>query len=61
VIGIGRGGAALGPVVAGYLFVSGFGLLAVSIVMGLGAVVAAAVLFLLGRVIGADEPDGYEK
>lgn len=61
VIGIGRGGAALGPVVAGYLFVSGFGLLAVSIVMGLGALVAAAVLFLLGRVMGADEPDGYEK
>ena len=51
VIGIGRGGAALGPVVAGYLFVSGFDLLAVSILMGLGAIVAAVALLYLGRVL----------
>lgn len=53
VIGVGRGGAALGPVVAGYLFVAGFDLLAVSIVMGGGAVIAAGALFLLGRVMTA--------
>jgi len=53
VIGLGRGGAALGPVVAGYLFVSGYDLLAVSIVMGLGAVVAAIALFILGRVMSS--------
>jgi benzoate transport len=55
VIGVGRGGAALGPIVAGYLFVSGFDLLAVSIVMGLGAVVAAGALYYLGRVTPASQ------
>ncbi|MCJ9427789.1 MFS transporter [Kordiimonas marina] len=47
VIGIGRGGAALGPVVAGFLFNGGFGLQSVSIVMAVGAIVAAGVVFLL--------------
>ena len=51
VIGIGRGGAALGPVIAGYLFVSGFDLFDVSIAMGLGALLAAAALLFLGRVM----------
>lgn len=51
VIGCGRGGAALGPIVAGYLFTAGFDLLLVSIVMGLGAVVAAMALFALGPVL----------
>jgi benzoate transport len=55
VIGIGRGGAALGPVIAGYLFVSGFDLLDVSIVMGLGAVVAAGALLYLGKVMRVRE------
>ncbi|WJG09566.1 MFS transporter [Aliiglaciecola sp. LCG003] len=53
VIGIGRGGAALGPVIAGYLFVSGFDLMDVSIAMGLGALFSAAALFYLGRVMQA--------
>ncbi|MES2496484.1 MAG: MFS transporter [Pseudomonadota bacterium] len=47
VIGIGRGGSALGPLVAGALFTSGAGLLTVSMVMGAGGLVAAAMLFLL--------------
>lgn len=47
VIGVGRGGSALGPVVAGALFASGASLLTVSMVMGAGALVAAAMLFLL--------------
>jgi benzoate transport len=47
VIGIGRGGAALGPVIAGLLFVAGFNLLAVSIVMGAGAAVAAIAIYFL--------------
>ncbi|MDH3992326.1 MAG: MFS transporter, partial [Gammaproteobacteria bacterium] len=47
VIGVGRGGAALGPVLAGVLFSSGFGLLPVSIVMGSGAMIAAVAVFLL--------------
>ena len=58
VIGIGRGGAALGPVIAGYLFVAGFDLLDVSIAMGLGALVSAAALMYLGKVMRARQLDG---
>jgi len=47
VIGVGRGGAALGPVIAGLLFAGGFDLLVVSAVMGAGALVAAVAIFLL--------------
>lgn len=49
VIGIGRGGSAIGPVVAGALFASGSSLLTVSLVMGCGGLVAAAMLVLLSR------------
>ena len=51
VIGVGRGGAALGPVVAGLLFASGFNLLMVSAVMGAGALIAALAIFMLGPVL----------
>src|SRR3546814_10644829 len=47
VIGIGRGGSALGPVVAGALFAGGGSLLLVSLVMGLGGLLAAAMILLL--------------
>jgi cyanate permease len=47
VIGVGRGGAALGPIVAGLLFASGAGLATVAALMALGSVVAAAALGLL--------------
>ena len=47
VIGTGRGGSALAPVVAGGLFASGSGLLLVSLTMGAGALVAATMLALL--------------
>lgn len=56
VIGIGRGGAALGPIVAGYLFQAGHGLFDVSVVMGLGAVVAAVAIYLLGPVLRKHQP-----
>jgi benzoate transport len=46
-IGLGRGGAVLAPVLAGYLFQVGFGLMFVSIVMGSAALLAAAMVFLL--------------
>lgn len=49
VIGMGRGGSALGPVVAGALFASGSSLLLVSLAMGLGGLIAAAMVFLLPR------------
>lgn len=42
-----RGGAALGPIVAGLLFSFDFGLPVVAIVMASGSLVAAATLFLL--------------
>src|SRR5688572_19582906 len=41
VIGAGRGGAALAPILAGYLFQQGFSLQAVSIVMGSGSLLGA--------------------
>ena len=47
VIGVGRGGSALGPVVAGALFANGIGLLAVSLVMGAGTLIAASMIALL--------------
>lgn len=50
VIGVGRGGAALSPVVAGVLFTQGVSLQGVAIIMGAGAVVAALAVILLGRV-----------
>ena len=47
VIGIGRGGAALGPILAGFLFTLDFGLPAVAIVMASGSLIGAALLMLL--------------
>jgi len=46
-IGIGRAGAALGPVIAGFLFAGGFSLSAVSFVMAMGSLIAVAALLLL--------------
>jgi MFS family permease len=48
VIGAGRGGAVLGPVLAGFLFQSGQGgLLMVSMIMATGSLFAAVALFVL--------------
>ncbi len=49
VIGMGRGGSAVGPIVAGSLFAGGSSLLTVSLVMGAGGLLAAAMLLLLPR------------
>jgi benzoate transport len=46
-IGLGRGGAALAPVLAGYLFAAGFGLQTVALCMGLGSLLAAGALMML--------------
>jgi len=46
-IGVGRGGAAIAPVFAGYLFQAGFGLQFVAFVMGSCALVAAVLLVFL--------------
>lgn len=47
VIGVGRGGAALGPIVAGYLFQVGEGLATVALIMASGSLLAAICLVLL--------------
>ena len=47
VIGVGRGGAALSPIFAGYLFAAGLSLAAVATVMAAGSLVGAAALFIL--------------
>lgn len=49
VIGIGRGGAALGPIIAGFLFAAGSGLLTVSVLMAFGSALAAIAVLLLPR------------
>lgn len=55
VIGIGRGGAALSPIVAGYLFSSGAGLPVVALVMAAGSLVAILALFALRYEEGREE------
>ena len=60
VIGIGRGGSAVGPVVAGALFAGGSGLLLVSLTAGSGALVAALMLFLLPRA-GAENAEALAR
>lgn len=47
VIGIGRGGSVVGPLLAGALFGGGAGLLAVSLVMGVGGIIAAIAVSML--------------
>lgn len=47
VIGVGRGGSALAPALAGFLFAAGHGLQTVAILMSLGSVIAALALFAM--------------
>ena len=49
VIGMGRGGSALGPIIVGYLFKNGASLMTVSLAMGAGALVAATMLAMLPK------------
>lgn len=49
VIGVGRGGSALAPALAGLLFSLGYALQSVALLMGLGSIVAALALFGLTR------------
>lgn len=51
VIGIGRGGSAVGPLVAGALLAAGSSLFTVSLAMGLGGLIAAAMIVLLPRAV----------
>ena len=56
IIGIGRGGSAAAPAVAGFLFAAGHGLPLVALLMGLGSLLAAAMLLGLPRRSGAEAP-----
>ncbi|MFK8017719.1 MAG: MFS transporter [Gammaproteobacteria bacterium] len=47
VIGVGRSGAALGPIIAGLLFEGGYGLSSVAFAMALGSLLGALALLLL--------------
>jgi benzoate transport len=47
VIGAGRGGAALAPILAGYLFQQGFTLQTVSVIMGCGSLLGAIALLFV--------------
>lgn len=53
VIGVGRGGSALAPALAGLLFALGYGLPEVALLMSLGSVVAAAALLAGNRAARA--------
>jgi MFS family permease len=48
-IGVGRGGSALAPALAGFLFAAGYGLQTVAILMALGSVVGLLALLGLGN------------
>lgn len=52
VIGMGRAGAVMGPIIAGFLFEGGIELSVVSFVMSLGSLVAVAMLVLLNDRVG---------
>ena len=43
-IGVGRGGAALAPFLAGLLFAADFGLQSVALMMGVGSLLAALAI-----------------
>jgi benzoate transport len=46
-VGVGRGGAVLAPIIAGYLFQAGFGMQAVATMMAMGSLLSAAALLAL--------------
>jgi len=46
-VGVGRGGSVLAPIIAGFLFAADFSLPTVSLLMGLGSLLAAGVLLKL--------------
>ena len=53
VIGVGRGGAALGPSIAGFLFAAGLGLPVVAGIMAAGSLLGAAALLALPKTKAA--------
>jgi len=60
-IGVGRGGSVLAPAVAGFLFVGGYGVPAISILMSLGSLVAAGVLVFLKLTPDVSDEEPVER
>jgi benzoate transport len=56
-IGIGRGGSVLAPIIAGFLFNADYGRATVSLVMALGSIAAAIVLLIALRLPKTEEPE----
>lgn len=54
VIGVGRFGAALSPIAAGYLFQSGLGLAPVAAIMAAGSLIAALAILAMPRAVSND-------
>jgi benzoate transport len=54
VVGVGRGGAVLSPILAGYLLDAEMGLPSVALIMGIGSLLAGGVLLFLK--MGGDQP-----
>ncbi len=54
VVGVGRGGAVLSPILAGYLLEAEMGLPTVALIMGIGSLLAAGVLLTLK--MGSSQP-----
>jgi cyanate permease len=59
-IGVGRGGSALGPLIAGVLFEAGSSLFTVSLIMGGGTLVAALMILLLPHAAQRGEERPWE-
>jgi MFS family permease len=55
-IGIGRAGAMLAPIIAGYLFRGGYSLQFVAIAMSVGSLVGAVALWLLPLQTATPQP-----
>jgi MFS family permease len=57
VVGVGRGGAVLGPIFAGLLFRAGYSLQVVACIMGLGSLIGAIVLAFLPNRVATQSSD----
>jgi MFS family permease len=60
-IGVGRGGAALAPIIAGYLFEAGFGLQFVAFAMSAGSLLAAACVAVMRLPVSGERHAARER
>jgi MFS family permease len=55
IIGVGRGGAAMGPIIAGFLFTAGWSLAGVATAMAAGSIIAAIAFIAVRPVVEQEE------